>query len=75
MHLTNSHLQLSDLESYETTNLTKQQFLRILRNNKSYETTNLETQNYAESACENRGEIVKQLIGSEKKPKYQISWK
>ena len=55
VHLTNSHLQISDLESYET--------------------TNLETQNYAESACENHGEIVKQLIGSEKKPKYQISLK
>ena len=49
VHLTNSHLRICDLESYET--------------------TNLETQNYAESACENHGEIVKQLIGSEKKPK------
>ena len=46
-HLTNSHLRICDLESYET--------------------TNLETQNYAESACENHGEIEKQLIGSEKK--------
>ena len=52
VHLTNSHLRICDLESYET--------------------TNLETQNYAESVCENHGEIVKQLIGSEnmeKKPK------